>query len=388
MNRPYRIYNMATPSAHPDGDSWFRIKNAAPAEGATAQPLEVELYDGIGNWGIRAADFLRELREADDGQREIHVGINSLGGEVFDGLAIHNFFRRLGNRLTVRVDGVAASIASVIACGAARLVMPDNTMLMIHNPWTQAGGEADDLRNMADMMDKSKANLIACYRSKAPGLSEQELSDMMSATTWLSAQEALALGLVDEVLGGVTMQASAGRLASLGRLHNVPAPWLASVSVKDEPIEPAKPAVDPEPVTDPAPAPQPASDAPAVAALAKLAAQLCNAAGLDGQAVESVMTHTALASEKAVRDGVANMVAVRDLCKVAKLPEMSASLIASGMSADAARARLFDKLVANAGEELDNRLPEEAGVAPKKGPNPVDVYANRRAAKRQPANSR
>ncbi|MBI3143813.1 MAG: ATP-dependent Clp protease proteolytic subunit [Pseudogulbenkiania sp.] len=370
--RKPRIFNSAPPP-EAGADSWYRINNAAGDD--ASQPLEIELYDEIGGWGIRAVDFLRDLKAADDGQRDIIVAINSLGGDVFDGIAIHNTLRRLGNRVTVRIDSVAASIASVIAAGAHQVVMPENAMLMIHNPWTVTWGEADDLRATADMMDKVRANLIACYRAKAPALEEAELIKMLDDTTWLTAQEAVALGLADVIADTVPLKASAAMRAGLGRLKNAPPALLKALEQappKNEPPvdPPANP--DPEPQNDPKPDP---------VALARLATRLCNEAGLSAVAVDSVVAASSLGSEPAVRAGVERAVTIRDLCKTAKLPELADSLMASGLDVEAARSRLFDKLVANAGDELDNTPPEPEAAPPKAGPNPRQIYQNRQVSR-------
>ncbi|WP_199104163.1 head maturation protease, ClpP-related [Aquitalea sp. ASV11] len=352
------LWNMAAAASPPAADgSWYRLHNQA------GQPLEITLYDGIGNWGIRASDFLQELKAADDGQRAIIVAINSLGGDVFDGIAIHNALRRLGNRVTVRIDSVAASIASVIAAGGARVVMPANAMLMLHNPWTVAGGEAEELRQVADMMDKSKASLIACYQAKAPTLDSATLSQMMDDTTWLSAQEALALGLVDEVREQVTLQASASLLAGLARLKNAPAHWLAALHT---------PPIDAPPVRQPDP--PPAAD-PRV--LARLAARLCAEAGLSASAVDHVLRHSALQDEAAIQGRVQQLLEIRDLCQLAKLPELQDSLMASGLDTQAVRSRLFDRLVQQAGQELDNVPPEPSATPQATGPSARNIYARR-----------
>ncbi len=370
-----RIFNGPAPAPAASG-SWYRISNAANL--AADQALEVELYDDIGVWGIRAADFIRDLKAADDGQRPIVIAISSLGGDVFDGLAIHNTLRRLGNRVTARIDSVAASIASIIAVGAHRVVMPANSMMMIHNPWTFAMGEAEDLRATADMMDKVRGNLVGCYRAKAPALSADELVKMLDDTTWLTAQEALALGLVDEVTDLVPLKASANLRAGLGRLKNAPPALLQALD------EPATPPADPAPAPAPAPDPAPPAAADPVA-MAKLAARLCNEASLPAVAVDSVITVSALASDSAIRSAVAQATEIRDLCKTAKLPDLANSLIASGLDVESARARLFDKMVAGAGEELDNLPPADDPSTPKnKGPSARDIYASRRARAANP----
>ena len=366
MSKHIRLFNKVGDPAAAADSSWFRIRNAAPDD--PVAPIEIDLYGEIGGFGISAADFIRDLRAADDGARPVMISISSNGGDVFEGIAIHNALRRLGDRCTARIDAVAASIASVVAVGAHRLVMPDNAMLMIHNPWGGAVGEADDMRQAADLMDKAKDLLIACYRAKAPALTVDELSALMSDTTWLSAAEAAAMGLVDEVISGVQIQASARLYAALGHCKGVPATLLAA-------LRPA----------DPPPADK---DTPPVAerggltlTLAGLAASLCREAGLSVVAVERVTQASALRDEAAVRAAVQSAVAIRDLAKVAKLEAMTDQLLMAGLDVDAARARLFDRVVQRAGDEIDAHIrdePQETRPAAK-GPNAAKLYASRRA---------
>lgn len=370
-----RIFNSATqPEA--STESWFSIKNVAADD--PSQPVEVQLYGYVGSFNLSAVDFIRDLRAVDDGKRKIVVAVSSLGGDVFDGIAIHNTLRRMGDRVTARIDSVAGSIASVIVAGAHTVEMPSNTMMMIHNPIVDyTWGEADELRKTADLLDKVKDNLIACYRAKAPQIDAAELATMLDETTWLTAHEAVALGLADVITDTVPLKASAAMLAGLGRLKNAPPALLKALEQappKNEP-PPADPPADPnpEPQNDPTPDP---------VALARLASRLCNEAGLSAVAVDSVVAVSALGSEPAIRAGVERAVAIRDLCKTAKLPELADSLMASGLDVEAARTRLFDKLVANAGEELDNTPPDPQDAPPKaQGPNARQIYANRQVSR-------
>ncbi|MCK6435979.1 head maturation protease, ClpP-related [Rivihabitans pingtungensis] len=357
-----RIFAKAGATDDVDDQSWYRIKAAAGDNGA--KPIEIELYGEIGGWGIRAIDFLRELKALDDGTSPVHVGINSLGGDVFEGLAINNAFRRLGDRVTVRIDSVAASIASVIAVGAHQVVMPENAMMMIHNPWTDyAWGEADDLRKAADMLDKVRDNLVASYRAKAPQLDEAELIKMLDDTTWLTAQEAVALGLADIVATTVPLKASAA-MRGLSRLKNAPQTLIRALTVPPPPQN-----TPPEP---------PAASSDTVA-LAKLATRLCAEANFPALA-ECVVTRSALANEAAVREAVEQAIVVRDLCVTAKLPDLADGFIRAGLSADTARTRLFDKLVTAAAGDFDPTPPPASDTPRAAGPNAAQVYAKRRAA--------
>ncbi|MEI1264728.1 head maturation protease, ClpP-related, partial [Pseudomonas aeruginosa] len=106
-------------------------------------------------WGITSADFIRDLKAVDDGASPVLVHFDTIGGDLFDGIAIHNALRALGERCTARIDGACFSAGSVAACGAHRVEMADNALFMIHNPWTLAAGDSEDLRKVADMMDQA-----------------------------------------------------------------------------------------------------------------------------------------------------------------------------------------------------------------------------------------
>lgn len=372
MTTTHRILASAGgPPPQADGDGrWYEIRAAADAGGKTTG-IDIYLYDDIGYYGIRAVHFLRELQAIDDGVSPITVCINSLGGDVFEGIAIHNTLKRLGKRVTARIDGVAASIASVIAVGAHQVIMPANTMLMIHNPWAWTCGEADELRETADMMDKVRASLLRCYLDKAPELSEADLVRMMDDTTWLTAQESVALGLADVIADTVQILASASQHTRLARMQNAPAALLSAVAV-------IPPAPAPAASTPPAPAQPPASADPV--ALAKLAATLCNSAGLSAL-TDFIVQQSALADEATIRQHVDQAVAVRDLCVVAKLPGLADGYIRAGLDQDAVRSKLFNKLLALDGADIDNSLPpEDDPRTPGNGLNPKSIYASRKAA--------
>lgn len=171
--------------------SWYAL--ATPDDG----PAEVRIYDDIGLFGITAADFVQDVAaiEAD----EITVRINSYGGDVFEGIAILNCLRGLDATTTVVVDGIAASIASVIALGGDKLVMNQNSQMMIHNAWNFASGNADELQRVADGLRSMSGNIASIYAAKAGGTAE-EWQARMNTETWYTADEAVAAGLADEVI--------------------------------------------------------------------------------------------------------------------------------------------------------------------------------------------
>ena len=201
-----------------------------------------------------------------------------------------------------------------------------------------------------------------------------ELRRLVNAETWLTASEAVALGLADEVGEGVTVQACLGQGTALQRFQHAPQALLAQL---EEPPEPA-----PEPTPEPIP---PEPEKPPIADSAKLAlliTQSCNTAGISNL-IESLITSTKLADEATVNAALTNAKTVRDLCVAARLPEFTQEFVAAGLSAEAVRGRLFDKLVSGGGFEIDNSLPINDDPVPKtqaKQPDTNAIYAARRAA--------
>lgn len=170
---------------------WYRISNKA------GQAPEVYIYDEIGGLGIGSGDFLNELRGL---QGDLSVHLNSPGGDVFDGLAIYQALKNRAGSTTVHIDGLAASIASVIALGADQVIMAPKASMMIHDGFSAAMGNAADMRKLADLLDKTSDNIASVYADKAGGTVDF-WRGRMREETWYSADEALEAGLVDEVEG-------------------------------------------------------------------------------------------------------------------------------------------------------------------------------------------
>lgn len=364
-----RVYNRAGKQVQVQDKSWYAVQ----AEGeAAARVIEVFVYGEIGTWGITANQFVQDLRAMDDGTSPVIVAFNSIGGDLFDGLAIHNALSRLGERCTGRVDALAASAASVAVCGAHRVVIASNAMLMIHNPWTYAAGDAEDFRKVADVLDQTMEAIIAAYKAKAPDIDEVELRRLVAAETWLTASEAVALGLADEVGEGVKVKACLGQGSALQRYQNAPAELLAQLE------EPPEPDPDVEPV-DP-PSTPPVVDS---AKLALMITQRCAEEGISNL-VAPLVSSTQLASESIVQAGLIRAKAVNDLCVAARLPEFTAEYVEAGLDVAAVRARLFDKIVTSGkGFEIDNSLPLDDDPAPKVQAKQLDqssIWSARQAA--------
>ncbi|QQD56216.1 Clp protease ClpP [Pseudomonas fluorescens BBc6R8] len=363
-----RIYDKAGKQVKVADKSWYTLRASGEAEQHT---IEVFVYGEIGTWGVTANQFVQDLRAMDNGVSPVIVAFNSIGGDLFDGLAIHNALSRLGERCTGRIDALAASAASVAVCGAHRVVIAANAMLMIHNPYTYAGGDAEDFRRVADVLDQTLEAIIAAYKSKAPDIDEAELRRMVNAETWLTANEAVALGLADEVGDGLKVKACLGQGSVLQRFQHAPAELLAQM---DE-----EPEVDPPELDDP-PEPAPVLDA---AMLALMVTQGCAAAGISNL-VDPLLATTKLESEAVVQAALTRAKSLHGLCVAARLPELTGEFISAGLDEAAVRARLFDKLVGNGGGfEIDNSLPLDDDPAPTikaKQADPNAIWASRQAA--------
>lgn len=170
--------------------SWYQID-------AKADVADVYIFDAIDPaWGMAASDFVKELNAVK--APEINVHLNSPGGNVFDGMAILNALRNHPSKITTVVDGLAASIASVIAMGGDEVVMSRNSQLMIHNASGAAIGDAKTMRELADVLERQSDNIASVYAERAGG-DVGEWRAAMGAETWYSAQEAVTAGLADRI---------------------------------------------------------------------------------------------------------------------------------------------------------------------------------------------
>ncbi|AZC56267.1 head maturation protease, ClpP-related [Pseudomonas chlororaphis] len=364
-----RIYNSAGKQVQVKDKTWYALQVNGEA---TERLIEIFVYGEIGTWGITANQFVQDLRALDDGISPVIAAFNSVGGDLFDGLAMHNALARLGERCTGRIDALAASAASVAVCGAHKVVIASNAMLMIHNPWTYASGDAEDFRKVADVLDQTMEAIIAAYKAKAPDIDEAELRRLVDAETWLTANEAVALGLADEIGDGVKVKACLGQGVVLQRYQHAPAELLAQFN---EPPE-----------SDPEPEPDNPTPAPAVTDASKLAlmiTQRCAAGGISNL-VEPLLASTKLESESIVLAAMDRAKAVHDLCVAARLPEFSVEYVKAGLDASAVRARLFDKIVSSGkGFEIDSSLPLENDPPPKVQAKQIDqpsIWAARQIA--------
>ena len=180
-------------------------------QSAESGVLELYIYGDVEaytidyeSWSIRrsenSAEHFREELAKYPNASEIRIFINSYGGSVFEGTAIYNQLKRHPARKVVHVDGFACSIASVIAMVGDEIVMPRNTMMLIHNMWSEAVGNAAELRKAADDLDIINAAGRQAYLAKAGDkLTEDRLMELMDAESWLTAEQCVELGLADRI---------------------------------------------------------------------------------------------------------------------------------------------------------------------------------------------
>ena len=250
---------------------WYEIKALhSPSAAANSAPaVTIHIYGNIGdNWsgdGVVASDLVRELAQLD--ASEIALRINSFGGSVTDGIAIYNAIKRHPAPVTTHIDGVAISIASLIAMAGDTICIAQNAQMMIHAPWTFAAGNAPALRDEADLLDRYAKSMAPCYAEK----SGKKLSDVIALLTdgvdhWYSADEAVAAGFADTVGAEVPVAASLASQFDLSRFRAA-AP---QASTPPQNFQPTAAAVTTQEHTMPAPqapAAQPAAPSAPAAAL-------------------------------------------------------------------------------------------------------------------------
>ncbi|AJR24554.1 ClpP-like prohead protease/major capsid protein fusion protein [Sphingobium sp. YBL2] len=200
---------------------------------------EILMYGIVGDsWdGLDANTLVPMISEGDD---DLDVRINSPGGYVMEGLAIYNAIIRQkakGRKVTTHIDGLAASMGSVIAMAGDDIVMADNALMMIHNPWDCACGDAADLRRAADKLDMIRDQIVGIY-AKQTGIDAEALIAMLDAETWMTAVEALAQNFITSTEDAVTVSAS--YVKPFGFKHAPDSPLISAMAMaRTTPTAPA-----------------------------------------------------------------------------------------------------------------------------------------------------
>lgn len=327
--------------------TWYNLKADA------GKTTVLSIFDDIGAYGVSAKSFLNDLRTVTTD--EVDVEINSPGGDVFAGLAIYNGLRASGKKINVKVLGLAASAASLVAMAGDTIEMPENAFMMIHNPWGFAMGGADEMRNTADVLDKIGTGLVSTY-AKRTGKTDQEITALLDAETWMTAQEAVDAGFATSVTPALAVKAS----YSEDRL-----PENVRLAFKAQAPAPTAPAEAPAPVFG--------------ETLASQAQAIANAAGL-GQYAALWGADPALRNTEQVTARAELAREVQALCALAKRPEMSDKFIKAATPLQDVRADIFAALEADY-EHVDTAPPakqtQNSGAQPSavKG---ADIWAARR----------
>ena len=200
---------------------------ALKIENKAKDRADIWLYGDIGeSWSgdsVTAKDLSDELKNL-AGVKEITLRINSPGGNVFDGLAMYNSLKKFPARIITEIDGMALSIASIVALAGDEVRMAGNAVYMIHNPWTMTSGDSAEMRKVADQLDLVRDSLAGTYAAKTKELASlEQISDWMNAETWFNADEALKAGFVDQITDPIEIAAK----YDLSRYHYKNRPVIA-----------------------------------------------------------------------------------------------------------------------------------------------------------------
>jgi ATP-dependent Clp endopeptidase proteolytic subunit ClpP len=212
--------------------TWYAL--SARAE---VRQTEISIFDEIGYYGVSAKQFITDLKRV-PADHEIVLKIHSPGGEVFDGNAIFNALKRHPGGVTVEIEGLAASMATVISLAGAPVKMAANGFYMIHNPWGVAMGDAEEMRDQAALLEKIREGMIAAYSAKS-GQEPEQIAAWMDAETWFTAAEAQAAGFVDEVTDSLALAASTNKFSRLAKFRNAPSDLTARSVDMDPQLEAA-----------------------------------------------------------------------------------------------------------------------------------------------------
>jgi ATP-dependent Clp endopeptidase proteolytic subunit ClpP len=216
---------------------WYRIENKGP------ERAEIWIYEQIGEdfWsgeGVTAKNFQKEISAITAKNIDLHI--NSPGGAVFDGVAIYNLLKQHQANITTYIDGLAASIASVIALAGDKVVMAENALYMMHNPFGVVMGNASDMRSMADVLDKIRGTMTGVYAGKS-GKDNDEINALLDAETWFTADEALEAGFIDEIGVEMDLAASASFVPAMSKagFKKIPKEIAAKKELNERDIEKA-----------------------------------------------------------------------------------------------------------------------------------------------------
>jgi ATP-dependent Clp protease, protease subunit len=322
--------------------TWYRIQNAA----ATPNIADLWIYGIIGasffaDDAVTAKQLVDELAALPATVETIRLHLNSPGGDPFDALAIANALRQHPARVEVTIEALSASAASIVAMAGDVVRIHDNALMMIHNPYAVAVGDAAEMRRMAEALEAITGALVTTYQWHT-SLDEATIVALMNATTWMDADEAVAKGFATEVVDAVEVAATFPR-ASLRALGTIPDPYARRIAALITP--PPAPARAPEPI--------------AAAPLDILRA--CEAARLGFLARVLVETQ---AGPEQLATRIAAAKEIRVICQAAKLDALTEPLVLEGVSLKTVQLLVTTLSARRDDQEIDGALlPNDRGGA-------------------------
>lgn len=325
--------------------NWYNMKSIPLAAGAASPAkIEMNIFDMIGGWGISASQFIGDFNNLmkTSGAKEADLYINSPGGSVFDGYAIVNTLnaaKAKGLVLNVKIIGIAASMASVIAMAGTTIEMPGNTMMMIHNAITGSYGNADELRDTADILDKIDNSIVATYMSRT-SKTEEEVRAMMGEETFMTAQEAFDGGFITAVTDAMKVDnkfdfdllPDAAKVAYKAAMQFKPKGAAAKPDPKKTPPKKVLPKAEPDP-----------NEGDENETLSASITDLAKNAGLADFSAIFIVKASTLDEAEAI---IAGAVTIKKLCATAKLDKDADAFIKAGTPVAEVRTALLAKMSA------------------------------------------
>lgn len=188
---------------------------------ATDDAADVYIYGDIGGWwdGIQPDEIAKEIAELDVATLNVHV--NSPGGVVFDGIAIYNAFAAHSANVVMHVEGIAASIASVIVMAGDEIRIGESANMMIHKPWSFMIGDADDMRAEAEILDSLEQSIVDIYVARTEN-DEEQIKNWLKAETWFRGQQAVDNSFADEVVPNKKKEKKAAKSKLLDLYQHTP----------------------------------------------------------------------------------------------------------------------------------------------------------------------
>lgn len=313
---------------------------------AGTKTAKLSLYGPLDYWDNLGTKFVDDINKL-EGVEAIHVHINSPGGNMGDGVAIYNVLKQHEAHVKVIIDAFAASAASIVAMAGDEIVMPANTLMMIHEPETYADGRRADMLKAAEVLEKHLNQAVTIYVERT-GLPDDEIRNMLTEETWFTAEEALAKGFCTEVIESYKIAASYDPVKN--NFKNAPVEALAKLM--EEPTMAGEE--------------QPKKPYNAVAVM-----EAVSNAGLPAVVAMALVRREA--DDATVQARIKSAGEIVTLCTNAKLPELSTPLIRVEMTAEEAK-----EFVANVNAIIDERAPTSTannGGAPTTEPKPEDKAA-------------